>query len=68
MNGKALFPEAATPEEIIYSLAEGDIIKMKVLKNTKVSEVKKLMITCSKVKFLEWLNEPEPPAETGVAG
>jgi len=42
---------------------------MNVLRNTKVSEVKKLMITRSKVKFIEWLNTPElPKEEGGVAG
>lgn len=42
---------------------------MNVLRRTKVSEVKKLMITRSKVKFIEWLNTPElPKEEGGVAG
>ncbi|HRE10750.1 MAG TPA: hypothetical protein PK605_00450 [Ignavibacteria bacterium] len=42
---------------------------MNILKNTKVSEVKKLMITKSKIAFINWLNEPEPPKENGgIAG
>ncbi len=65
-----MFPDEAAPEEIIYGLAEGDIIKMNVLKNSKVSEVKKLMITRSKKDFIDWYNEPEKPAENtnNIAG